>query len=89
MPGAGLEEELEGEVVDRKEVPEGARQVGSAQSVAGVDPFIPAAGIVENGKELDHFKARTRSRSHGTSVLDHPRPMAHSVGSVPRQTVLR
>ena len=56
--------------------------------MAVVHSFVDAAGVVEDGEQLDDFDLGTRGFGQSQPVFENPRPMPNPVGAVPGERVV-
>lgn len=88
VTAAGLQQQIEF-AVGQEDVrtQQGGREARGAPAVLAVMAVVHAAGIVQEGEELDHLRAGSGARGEPESVYTHPGPVADTVDSVPIQLV--
>ena len=90
MMSARVIQKLEFCRVDVEEAsPQRTGEIGTAPSVAGVNPFINTLAVVKNGKKGYEFCVSSRLCRELQPVLQHPAPVRQTVQSIPRQWVPR
>ncbi len=87
---AGILQEVQLVSCHQGEVPQQLfRQGCSPIAVAGITGLVVTAGVMENGKKVDHFRIPSLDFSQAQAVFKHPAPMVQTVNVMRIEPVLR